>query len=420
MTFKNSILGGVGNLIRSWIQSPNFVHGVQGWQIAKDGSAEFQDAYIRGTITGSTIIGSTIIGGTVTAGEIVSANYAPGVSGFDLNGTTGPGAGAGSNTVEINTGFRIGSASADHITLSVATGQAQMALFSGASAETLPAFVFAAPNPAIPTIGSLYLAGPTAGHGYSEIVLAPGTATEVPVIGMNTGGGPTINGITGVLNVGGSSSGDVWSAVVNNNQSVTTGAPGLIIGNEYSPQPRMFVSPSEILSVDGTGAPTTLHLNESNTETTVGGVLNKGMRHLYARDTATYTITPGTTGTFTHPTGTVAAVTFTLPASGVVTIHYKALVTAVGASGVLFGDVVIYNLTASTTPYAGSQINGWEVSSSNATFNSYAGFCTFGAGGQGGTLGAPGDTMQAVCAFQTSAATTWTITKQALTVVPSL
>lgn len=56
MGFNNSILGGVGNLIRQYIQSPDFVTGVSGWQIAKDGSAEFNDITARGDLTGSTLL----------------------------------------------------------------------------------------------------------------------------------------------------------------------------------------------------------------------------------------------------------------------------------------------------------------------------------------------------------------------------
>ena len=44
--FAHDIAGGSGNLVATSVQSPNFVHGVSGWRIAKDGSAEFQDVII--------------------------------------------------------------------------------------------------------------------------------------------------------------------------------------------------------------------------------------------------------------------------------------------------------------------------------------------------------------------------------------
>jgi hypothetical protein len=51
--FNNSILAGMGTLIRAMIQSPNYVAGVSGWTINKDGSAEFNNLTIRGTFFGS-------------------------------------------------------------------------------------------------------------------------------------------------------------------------------------------------------------------------------------------------------------------------------------------------------------------------------------------------------------------------------
>jgi len=48
--FANSVVGGMGKLIRESIHSPNYVPGVSGWTINKDGSAEFSDVAIRGTV----------------------------------------------------------------------------------------------------------------------------------------------------------------------------------------------------------------------------------------------------------------------------------------------------------------------------------------------------------------------------------
>ena len=48
--FSNSIVGGIGNLIRSWIQSVPFVSGTTGWRISKNGDAEFNGATFRGTV----------------------------------------------------------------------------------------------------------------------------------------------------------------------------------------------------------------------------------------------------------------------------------------------------------------------------------------------------------------------------------
>jgi hypothetical protein len=59
MPFTNPIVTGSGYLIRDNIKSSNFVHNVSGWQIRKDGFAEFNDIAIRGsaTITSLTVNG---------------------------------------------------------------------------------------------------------------------------------------------------------------------------------------------------------------------------------------------------------------------------------------------------------------------------------------------------------------------------
>lgn len=48
MGFANSIIGGAAALIRAAIKSPNYVAGVSGWSINKDGTAEFQNITAHG------------------------------------------------------------------------------------------------------------------------------------------------------------------------------------------------------------------------------------------------------------------------------------------------------------------------------------------------------------------------------------
>jgi hypothetical protein len=70
VTFRNPILGGTV-LRRAAIQSPNFVTGKTGWQIAQSGSAEFNAATIRG---GTTISGTSLYyNGTPAAGTLVGS-----------------------------------------------------------------------------------------------------------------------------------------------------------------------------------------------------------------------------------------------------------------------------------------------------------------------------------------------------------
>lgn len=49
--FANSILAGVGTLVRTYIQSVGFISGSVGWRISKDGTAEFNNAIVRGDVT---------------------------------------------------------------------------------------------------------------------------------------------------------------------------------------------------------------------------------------------------------------------------------------------------------------------------------------------------------------------------------
>lgn len=56
MPFTNPIVGGGGDLIIDKIRSPDFVTGVSGWQIAKDGTAELNETTVRGPVH---VIGTT-------------------------------------------------------------------------------------------------------------------------------------------------------------------------------------------------------------------------------------------------------------------------------------------------------------------------------------------------------------------------
>ncbi len=59
MSFNNPVVGGEGGeLIRESIKSPDFVQGVSGWIIRRDGSAEFNNVNIRLDLTtGSIVVG---------------------------------------------------------------------------------------------------------------------------------------------------------------------------------------------------------------------------------------------------------------------------------------------------------------------------------------------------------------------------
>lgn len=69
--FRNPIVAGL-DLIRQAIRSPNFVTGVSGWSINRDGSAEFQDIVARGDLTVNTLLAGTAGGARI---EITPTNY---------------------------------------------------------------------------------------------------------------------------------------------------------------------------------------------------------------------------------------------------------------------------------------------------------------------------------------------------------
>lgn len=89
MPFTNPIVGGGGGLIRDSIKSPDFQSGVSGWQIRRDGSAEFNDVTIRGTVESSNFADHGSAGTTgwrlAQAGDIQAERIV--VNTVDGNGT---------------------------------------------------------------------------------------------------------------------------------------------------------------------------------------------------------------------------------------------------------------------------------------------------------------------------------------------
>lgn len=368
----------------------------------------------------------------IVATDFTSSNFSNTAgTGFDLNsGNTTDAAGTPPNTIQVYSQLQVGPSNGNNLDLAYNNSAAAIAFHTGNPLDTNGAGVGAATFvQGGQTISGLDIQSATE-NGNVEIVLAPSptVASGIPAqMVVSTTGETTPTGslVKGLMIVGASAT-DTWTAEINNESSVINGSavgePALILGNVYTPQSRLLVSVDEILSITGGATPTseTLYLNTNNTQSVAGGVVNPWTRHVFARDTNAYTFAPGTSGTFTHPSGSTAAVNFSLPGSGIVTVHHKVVINAVGASGELFIDVVILNLTQSTTPYAGSQNNCSQVFTSFPLNCSVAGFITLGGGGQGGVMGNPGDTMQAIVSYQTSAATTWTVFKQQLTVAPSL
>jgi hypothetical protein len=59
--FANAVVGGLGTLVRTFIRSINYVAGVSGWTINKDGTAEFNNLTLRGQETLGNPLGQHIV-----------------------------------------------------------------------------------------------------------------------------------------------------------------------------------------------------------------------------------------------------------------------------------------------------------------------------------------------------------------------
>lgn len=88
--FENNIINAANALIRAAMHSPNYVTGVSGWTINKDGSAEFNNLSLRGTFTGTNWIinadGMFFYSGTPALGNLNLAITNANASGIDQYG----------------------------------------------------------------------------------------------------------------------------------------------------------------------------------------------------------------------------------------------------------------------------------------------------------------------------------------------
>jgi hypothetical protein len=441
MSFDQGPVSGT-TLTAGSIHSPNYATGSSGWTINKDGSAEFQNVLVRGTITASNIIGSTITGGTIVGGDIQSANFSNTAdTGFDFNGTASTdSAGTPANTMQIYTGFIVGPSTGNNIQLTYSSSQAAVDFFTGNAADTVSAAITATTftqSGSGRTISNINILSATEANGHAALTLQPSggtTAADFPAEVLASTIGETApsgwNGVTGRLYLGANGTTDIWQQVVTNENSVissgnTLGNPPLVLGDLYTPRSRLFVSVSELLTVNGSGNVATLYLNENNAEAVAGSLANKAMRAQYSRDT---TSRAGLTSTATSPFVALgsALVTVTMPASGVLQIWYKATISATPAviADQFFLDVLVKDTTASTTVYGGSTLNAsyytnpTAVSADNSPFT-VSGFVLIGsATGQGSSI-VPGNTITVGPAYAVSAGS-WTVSQSQVMVTPSL
>lgn len=88
MPFTNEVIGTNGVLIRNWLQSQNYVPGTSGWQITKDGNAEFNNGTFRGSIEVGSLSGQHFIVNNSTTGDVVDIYDSSGrlIFSIDSNG----------------------------------------------------------------------------------------------------------------------------------------------------------------------------------------------------------------------------------------------------------------------------------------------------------------------------------------------
>jgi hypothetical protein len=150
---SNSILAGQGTLIRQMIQSPNYVAGVSGWTINKDGSAEFNNLTIRGTFAGTDFV--------INANGIFFYSGVPANGNLILALTNSAGVDAFGN-VYIQ-GITIGNASGVQVLLQIVSGvQAAMRFPTNNPNENVAANITANANGGVTLAGflQLVLSGP--------------------------------------------------------------------------------------------------------------------------------------------------------------------------------------------------------------------------------------------------------------------
>jgi hypothetical protein len=72
MGFSNPIIGGGGSLVYPSIHSPNFLTGISGWTIRKDGSVEFNLGIFRGVLElTSAGVALLVYNGTPVSGNLI-------------------------------------------------------------------------------------------------------------------------------------------------------------------------------------------------------------------------------------------------------------------------------------------------------------------------------------------------------------
>ncbi len=192
MPFSDPIIGGASTLVRQAIKSPNYVAGLTGWSINKDGTAEFSGITVRGTIIANPFKTDVapnprveILSGTLGEIDIYALNSS--FATLQISGTTSTTWGGIGGTEYVGV-----LASADvHPTL----GQPSFQVWNNPSGATIPSVVMKIPDKGANKGGEISLNG---GVGGASLQLV--TANSFMILDGPTGSGSIIG--TGSLIVG--------------------------------------------------------------------------------------------------------------------------------------------------------------------------------------------------------------------------
>lgn len=140
MPFNNPIVAGTA-LVRTAIKSPDYVPGVSGWSINRDGTAEFQSATIRGDVSFSSITDGTLDGtGTFGAGGLQAVDVsgskvvlnAAGLQAFDA---------AGNQTINLDASTGVGTFTGNLSVINLATQDTLASLDDTGALTAIDAFL---------------------------------------------------------------------------------------------------------------------------------------------------------------------------------------------------------------------------------------------------------------------------------------
>jgi hypothetical protein len=87
MPFNNDIAGGNGQLVRNWLQSDNYVAGVSGWRISKNGNAEFNNGTFRGSIEVGSLTGEHFWVNNPNTGDVIDVYNTANKNVFSIDST---------------------------------------------------------------------------------------------------------------------------------------------------------------------------------------------------------------------------------------------------------------------------------------------------------------------------------------------